>query len=41
VVGYVWSKSGESAALPSYTETTPEATTVEGPTRSAEGTNRP
>ena len=41
VVGYVWSKSGESAALPRYTDTTPEATNVEGPTRAAEGTNRP
>jgi hypothetical protein len=40
VVGYLWSRSSGDTALPVYTETTPEATTVEGPTRSADGTNR-
>ena len=41
VIGYLWSRSDESAAMPSYTTTTPEATNAEGPTRSADGTNRP
>ena len=41
VIGYLWSRSGEPGALPTYTETTPAATKAEGPTRSADGTNRP
>lgn len=40
VVGNVWARS-RGGALPSYTDTTPIDTNVEGPTRSSTGTNRP
>lgn len=40
VVGNVWHRS-RGGAMASYTETEPAQTSLEGPTRSASGTNRP